>query len=308
MDDEPLQWHNIGMLPRETEFPFRVSSVGYHNRAGGSYCGRHEGGLEFCLRLRSDAAEAVDRFDGKVYRTPYPHLVVKRPGPLHEYEEPERVEAFFFIYQPSMAPLLGLAGVDFGGPVMPIVATSRLLRVVDFARTELFPRTAERGVADEMDALCWEVLSHLLAQRPAVRSVRRGGARPARGNAGNAGDAMARRLRAAEERMRLGFAERIDFGRLARQTGMSRRSFFRHWTDVFRETPQAYLREIRLLNAARGLVLDSRSVSEVAVACGFPNAAYFATLFRRRFGVSPQRYRTREQKILGWRGARDPAD
>jgi len=180
MDDEPLQWHNIGMLPRETEFPFRVSSVGYHNRAGGSYSGRHEGGLEFCLRLRSDAAEVVDRFDGKVYRTPYPHLVVKRPGPLHEYEEPERVEAFFFIYQPSMAPLLGLAGVDFGGPVMPIVASNRLLRVVDFARTELFPLPDARA---EDPRLARRARPRRLGRRATSRRARRpssGRSRPRR--------------------------------------------------------------------------------------------------------------------------------
>ena len=304
-DDGFLQWLNIGALPRVAEFPFRVSTVGWVARAGGGYHGTHEGGLEFCLRLRSESPVAVDRFDGREWRTPYPHLVVERPGPLHEYEERELVEAFFFIYQPSMSPLLELAGVRFPEPVMPFALTSRLLRIVDFARAELFPRIAERGVADEIDALCWGLLSNLLAQRPAAEPRR---AEPGGGRfpGVNAGDAVAQRLRAAEERMRLGFAEAIDFAALAREAGLSRRTFFRRWADVFRDTPQAHLREIRLLNAARGLVLDSRSVSEVAVSCGFPNPAYFSSLFRRRFGASPQRYRSQQLKTLGWRDYHGP--
>ena len=308
MEDGTLQWHNIGMLPRETEFPFRVSTVGWLHRAGGGYRGTHEGGLEFCLRLQSDAPVAEDRIDGRLWRTPYPHLAVKTPGPLHEYEEKEMNEAFFFIYQPSMSPLLEMAGVRFPAPMMPFTLTDRLRRIVDFARDELFPRITERGVADEIDALCWLVLSNLLAQRPSgrARAATAGGLPRTAGV--NAGDRMAQRLRAAEERMRLGFAQPVDFVALARSAGLSRRTFFRRWVDVFRDTPQAHLREIRLLNAARGLVLDSRSVAEVAVSCGFPNPAYFSALFRRRFGLSPQRYRSRERKTLGWHGNRDPVE
>ena len=301
MDDGSIQWHNIGMLPRVTEFRYRVSTVGWVDRPGGHYKGRHEGGLEFCIRLRSEDSFVEDRVDGAVWRTRYPHLVVKRPGPLHEYEEPGRSAAFFFIYQPSMAPLLRLAGVSFPEAPMPVVATGRLRRAIDIARKELFPRAAERGVADEIDALCWLVLSILLAQRPAAGPGPE--LPPARVNAG---DVVAQRLRAAEERMRLGFADAIDFGGLARDSGLSRRTFFRRWADVFRDTPQAHLREIRLLNAARGLVLDSRSVSEVAVSCGFPNPAYFTALFRERFGVSPQRYRSQQLKTLGWRDYHGP--
>ena len=304
MTDPPLQWLNIGALPRVTEFPYRVSTVGWLHRGNAHYCGSHEGGFEFCLRLRSDAEEAVDRFGGKLWRTRYPHLVIQHPGVPHEYDEPASRESFFFIYQPSMAPLLELAGVDFGAPVLPVSVPERMRKVIDFARDDLVPRVTERGVADELDALCWFVLTNMLAQCPADKRGGVSGGRPCAGV--NAGDAVAQRLRAAEERMRLGFSEDIDFGDLARGAGMSRRTFFRRWADVFRNTPQAHLREIRLLNAARGLVLDLRSVSEVAASCGFPNPTYFSALFRRRFGVSPQRYRSRELKTLGWRDNHDP--
>ena len=217
----PLQWLNIGALPRVTEFPFRVSTVGWVDRGDAHYHGRHEGGFEFCLRLRSDEPAATDRFDGKPWRTPYPHLLVQRPGVRHDYDAPAWRESFFFIYQPSMMPLLELAGVDFVAPVMRVSVSPRLRKVVDFVRDELFPRVSERGVADEIDSSCWFVLANLLAQKPVASRLN---APRARRPGVNAGDAVAQRLRAAEERMRLGFAQETNFEELARAAGMSRRA------------------------------------------------------------------------------------
>ena len=162
----PLQWLNIGALPRVTEFPYRVSSIGWVDRGDAHYHGTHEGGFEFCLRLRSEAPSATDVFDGKVWKTPYPHLLVQRPGVRHDYDEPAWRESFFFIYQPSMMPLLELAGVDFAAPVQRVAVSPRLRQAVDFVRNELFPRVTERGVADEIDSSCWFVLANLLAQKP----------------------------------------------------------------------------------------------------------------------------------------------
>ena len=302
-NDGELIWHNIGMMPRVAEFPFRVSSVGWLHRGDAHYHGSHEGGLEFCFRLRSKEASAVDIFDGKAYRTRYPHVVVKRPGIKHDYDELAMREEFFFIYQPPVARLLELSGISLGEPVVRIGGLGRVARVVSYVRGEIFPRISERGAADEIDSICW----HLLVMAAMLRRDRRGVAADFRSGAVNAGDAVAQKLRAAEERMRLGFPNRMDFDALARDAGMSRRTFFRHWFRVFRDTPQEHLRGLRLDSAARGLVQDSRSVAEVGASCGFPDAAYFCAVFKKRFGIPPMAYRSREREILGW-GKRDPSE
>ena len=51
------------------------------------------------------------------------------------------------------------------------------------------------------------------------------------------------------------------------------------------------IREERLSEACRVLSLTRLSVGRVAKLCGFPNAAHFGALFRRRFGESPGKWR-----------------
>ncbi len=53
-----------------------------------------------------------------------------------------------------------------------------------------------------------------------------------------------------------------------------------------------YLNHCRLDEAARLLAEHpDRSVIDVAMSCGFASSQYFATQFRRRFGVAPRDYR-----------------
>ena len=55
----------------------------------------------------------------------------------------------------------------------------------------------------------------------------------------------------------------------------------------------AYLAELRLLQSAAALTDLTRSVREIALTSGFPDANYFSRAFRRHFGVSPTEYRRR---------------
>lgn len=52
-----------------------------------------------------------------------------------------------------------------------------------------------------------------------------------------------------------------------------------------------YIQEQRLLQARTLLVTTDLSVTEVAAAVGFNNAAYFATCFKNRMGSTPMQYR-----------------
>lgn len=46
------------------------------------------------------------------------------------------------------------------------------------------------------------------------------------------------------------------------------------------------------MKAARRLNPSERSVTQVALECGFSSSQYFATCFRKQFGVSPSTLRT----------------
>ena len=56
-------------------------------------------------------------------------------------------------------------------------------------------------------------------------------------------------------------------------------------------TPMAYLTELRLSQSVAALADLTRSVREIALASGFPDANYFSRVFRRRYGMSPTEYR-----------------
>ena len=56
-------------------------------------------------------------------------------------------------------------------------------------------------------------------------------------------------------------------------------------------TPNAYLRDYRLKQAARLLSSTDRSVQEIASAVGIPDANYLIKLFKARYGETPTAYR-----------------
>jgi AraC family transcriptional regulator len=56
-------------------------------------------------------------------------------------------------------------------------------------------------------------------------------------------------------------------------------------------TPMVYLNRYRV-NRAKMLLTDKdKNITEVALAVGFPDGAYFSHVFRREVGISPNVYR-----------------
>jgi AraC-like DNA-binding protein len=79
---------------------------------------------------------------------------------------------------------------------------------------------------------------------------------------------------------------------MAERCGMCVTTFTRLSRQLTNVTPCQYLNDCRLSLASRLLRNDpTASVTRVALACGFGSGQYFATQFRRRFGVSPNVFR-----------------
>ena len=55
-------------------------------------------------------------------------------------------------------------------------------------------------------------------------------------------------------------------------------------------TPITYLTRYRLKQARALLEAGQRSITEVALAVGFADSAYFSRVFQREVGVSPSAY------------------
>src|SRR3954453_22819967 len=80
---------------------------------------------------------------------------------------------------------------------------------------------------------------------------------------------------------------------VARALASSPRQVQRAFDEVGGTSFSAYLREVRLRNAAELVARQPLTVRQVALLVGYRQPAHFAKAFRRRYGVTPAHYRDR---------------
>ncbi|WHY21381.1 AraC family transcriptional regulator [Paenibacillus sp. G2S3] len=61
------------------------------------------------------------------------------------------------------------------------------------------------------------------------------------------------------------------------------------------QTPNTYLVRYRIQKSSEMLVGTNRSISEIAMNCGFQSASYFSSVFRNETGLTPQNYRKKSR-------------
>jgi transcriptional regulator GlxA family with amidase domain len=96
-------------------------------------------------------------------------------------------------------------------------------------------------------------------------------------------------LRRAEVYIESHWNEPITIASLARATAVSARSIFHHFKSSRGQSPMAFVKQVRLEHAREMLESSgiSRSVTEIAVDCGFGNLGHFAGDYFKRFGERP---------------------
>lgn len=118
-----------------------------------------------------------------------------------------------------------------------------------------------------------------------------------RGTAGNA----ARRLSsnekaavtAAEEFIRAHHGEKIRLVDIAAAVHLSPNYLHALFHRVTGETPAAQITRLRMERAAELLFTSRESIGSIAEQCGFESQAYFTSVFRKRYGITPGEYRER---------------
>ena len=84
---------------------------------------------------------------------------------------------------------------------------------------------------------------------------------------------------------------KLDVREFCSRLGMSRASLYRKIEAATQMSPSKYIQHIRLHLAARLLKGTRRSVTEIMYAVGFVSPSHFSTAFRKRYGMSPTRFR-----------------
>ncbi len=97
-----------------------------------------------------------------------------------------------------------------------------------------------------------------------------------------------RTVRIFLDRLRHALDEDWTLENMAAECKLSRTQFTQHCLALTNTTPVKYLHNLRLA-AAQRLLTDNPGLSVTAVAydCGFSSSQYFATSYKRRYGVSP---------------------
>ncbi len=87
------------------------------------------------------------------------------------------------------------------------------------------------------------------------------------------------------------FQTDLSLDDLASAAAMSRYHFLRCFKTHVGSTPYAYLQQVRLQNAATLLRDSSRSITDIALDCGFTSPSRFSSAFRHYFGCTPSFFR-----------------
>lgn len=90
--------------------------------------------------------------------------------------------------------------------------------------------------------------------------------------------------------------EHIDYpwrvDEMAKQCGIPRGAFITNCSILLNRTPHAHLMRLRIKRACRLLeAADQKTLTDMAMECGFSSSAHFSSAFRKEFGQTPSSYR-----------------
>jgi transcriptional regulator GlxA family with amidase domain len=84
---------------------------------------------------------------------------------------------------------------------------------------------------------------------------------------------------------------------LAREAGVSVSLLYGLFSAELGKTPMGYLRRVRVASAERLLFESDKPVRDVGETLGFVSESHFCRTFRRPTGISPLRFRKKNQII-----------
>jgi len=105
------------------------------------------------------------------------------------------------------------------------------------------------------------------------------------------------------DRWRDRVGEPWTLGLMAERLGLGRTRFAHHCRKLTNLAPMAYLQHLRVELAKLQLATTAKSMTEIALDCGFGSSAYFSSVFRAVVQCTPREYRERSTPHPAKRGS-----
>jgi AraC-like DNA-binding protein len=108
-------------------------------------------------------------------------------------------------------------------------------------------------------------------------------------------------VNAAIKHMRDNLGEPLRIEQISASVFLSPDHFSKTFTAVLGQSPNDYLRRLRVEEAKRLLTMTDESITSIAISTGFAQAAYFTRVFRALAGCTPREFRAgyrREQNAI----------
>lgn len=92
------------------------------------------------------------------------------------------------------------------------------------------------------------------------------------------------------------FTRPLDAGTICRELKLGRTRLYKLSTQLYGVGPSEHIRDLRIEKARK--LLDTApelSIADIGQECGFPDYNYFISVFTKRVGLSPGKYRNRQR-------------
>lgn len=104
-------------------------------------------------------------------------------------------------------------------------------------------------------------------------------------------DGTVRRIARAVALLRRDYPQPLTIERLAREAGMSRSAFHKHFRAVTTVSPLQFQKQLRLIEARRLMLAQGKSASRAAFDVGYVSVPQFTREYARMFGLPPAKDR-----------------
>ncbi len=231
--------------------------------------------LNFGIILDAPFKEASYKMNGNIYNARIPTFSCIQPGWICRQINSAPCEKLFFTYNRESLGYFEYFVDRLETILMPIQINSHLKKAIE----EIFylsHNIMDQGNVDRLDLVCAQLISEFIIadSKRNVKSAE-----------------YSKQIMDIATYINFHFSDNIDFKKLIARAGLSERTFFRRWNEIFGISPRAYILERRISDSCRMLLETDKKIFQIAAEVGFDDPYYFSRVFKQKTSYSPLEYR-----------------